>query len=171
MPDDDLAWEMQSLAHELLAEAGYQQYEVSAFARSGLASQHNLNYWRFGDYLGVGAGAHGKITNGAKGVVERTIKQRHPKQYLNSAGKTVECRTLSSSDLVFEFMLGALRLREGFSLADFDHRTGLDRSELEPGLSEALEKKLLSQDGDDLTPTDLGFRYLNDLQALFLNDE
>ncbi|MFK7956594.1 MAG: radical SAM family heme chaperone HemW [Lysobacterales bacterium] len=171
MPDDELAWEMQSHAHGALAAGGYRQYEVSAFAKDGLASQHNLNYWRFGDYLGLGAGAHGKITNGAEGIVERTVKQRHPKRYLSDATKTIERKTLSASDLVFEFMLGALRLREGFSLTDFDRRTGLQRSELEPGLSEALSKGLMSQENDYLSPTDLGFRYLNDLQALFLDDE
>ncbi len=170
MPDNDLAWDMQELASSMLVEAGYEHYEISAFARPGFACQHNTNYWRFGDYLGIGAGAHGKITNGAKGLVERFIKQRHPKTYLTGPERTIEQRQLDRDDLVFEFMLGALRLQRGFSLQDFDRRTGLSRAALEPQLSQCVENGWLVLDGDQVCPTTMGFQFSNDLQAAFLHD-
>ena len=153
----------------LLARHGYGRYEISAFALTDRESQHNLNYWEFGDYLGLGAGAHGKITTGAGRV--RTTKRIHPTTYLKAAGTsaavTVEPR--ADCDLVIEFMLNALRLTRGFSRTMFCARTGLPVAALTPGVSHAIARGWLTDDGERLAPTALGFRFLNDLQLLFLD--
>jgi len=159
LPDDDDKWEMQHRGHSLLAEQGYTQYEVSAFATVGYRCRHNLNYWRFGDYLGIGAGAHGKITDGGHGVIRRTWKKRNPKDYLASAG-TAACidgqRELSEVDTAFEFALNALRLKEGFNLSDFESACGLQREWLLPVLQQASKDGLLSLDGDTVKHTEQG---------------
>ncbi|MEM6575629.1 MAG: radical SAM family heme chaperone HemW [Pseudomonadota bacterium] len=170
LPDADLSWEMTEQAHQLLADAGYERYEVSAFARQGQACQHNLNYWRFGDYLGIGAGAHGKITSGAEGTVKRFVKQRHPATYLAGPERVIQTTTLGPDDLVFEFMLGALRLRAGVAISDFTRRTGLSLAQLEPELHTGVEKGWLNVDADRIAPSELGYQYLNDVQGLFLRD-
>jgi oxygen-independent coproporphyrinogen-3 oxidase len=171
LPDEDLIWEMQLQGEALLARAGYRQYEVSAYALVGRQCRHNLNYWRFGDYLGLGAGAHGKTTSGgAPPLVRRTRKVRHPADYLNKAGTGAAVsghQTLNEEDLVFEFMLNALRLNAGFTLALFENHTGLGRERLGQGLAEATKRGMIDQIGASVRPTPLGRQYLNDLIAIF----
>jgi oxygen-independent coproporphyrinogen-3 oxidase len=167
LPDDALCWEMQERAAGLLIDAGYRQYEISAWSRPGLESRHNLNYWRFGDYLGIGAGAHGKLTLPAEGAVRRRVKTRHPRRYLGGDRLAMD-EPVAADDLAFEFFLNVLRLREGFTLERFRERTGLEVSRVRRPLGKALEKGLLEPQGGGFRPTDLGWRFSNDLQALFL---
>jgi oxygen-independent coproporphyrinogen-3 oxidase len=172
LPDDETAFEIQDRGQALLAENGYRQYEVSAFARDDKVCRHNLNYWLFGDYLAVGAGAHGKITN-RRGVF-RYVKPPNPLQYMKSIelpGERVALTPVAQPDLVFEFMLNALRLNEGFSAAVFCERTGLSAAELDDVMAGALEKRLVSRATDAVwQPTSLGRHFLNDLQVEFLPD-
>jgi oxygen-independent coproporphyrinogen-3 oxidase len=152
---------------ELLAKAGFMRYEVSAYAREGAQCWHNLNYWRFGDYAGLGAGAHGKLTT-PEGLL-RTRKRIHPQAYLKDAGASArEITAVAGEDLVIEFMLNALRLSAGFELGLFTARTGLPVRALEPALGEAIRRGWLTSDHGQVAPTALGYRFLNDLQLLFL---
>ena len=175
LPDDERVWEMQTRSGELLNDRGFHQYEVSAFSREGAECRHNLNYWKFGDYIGIGAGAHGKLTDSATGLVTRTSKLKSPRRYLEQAGgsgRFAEVRKLDERDLVFEFMLNALRLNDGFCMALFRERTGLDVSCIDKPLREAENRGLLKNiDRDRWAPTSLGRRFLNDLQAVFLDAE
>ena len=167
LPDDELAWNIQEAGQALLAECGYEQYEVSAYARDGRRCAHNLNYWLFGDYLAAGAGAHGKISDAESAY--RYQKPANPLQYMNNVAEPVDVTRLRKQDLVFEFMLNALRLTQGFSEADFCSRTGLSASELSSAASAALSKGLIERDESGTwCPTALGRRFLNDLQAEFL---
>jgi len=170
LPDDETAVEIQDRGQALLEESGYRQYEVSAFARNDQKCRHNLNYWLFGDYLAVGAGAHGKIS-GAGGVV-RYMKPLNPLQYMKTIeaqGESAAPVALAKADLVFEFMLNALRLTDGFSQSVFCERTGLSAAELEGAMRNASEKGLVSRENESRwRPTALGMRFLNDLQAEFL---
>ncbi|MGD2173629.1 MAG: hypothetical protein PVF80_16055, partial [Gammaproteobacteria bacterium] len=152
---------------------GYRQYEVSAWSRERRESRHNLNYWHFGDYLGIGAGAHGKITLGGENRVLRRVRQRQPRAYLENAGRdTIVSETdLSPADLCFEFMLNALRLKEGFPTRLFHDNTGLGLEMLLGELKTARDKGLLHFDAARIRPTEAGFRHLNDLQELFLTTE
>jgi oxygen-independent coproporphyrinogen-3 oxidase len=157
--------------HARLAEAGLRRYEVSAWARPGAECRHNLNYWRFGDYLGIGAGAHGKLTAPGSGAIVRTEKAKQPREYLARAARGEEFGTRSQVPAAarpFEYLLNALRLSEGFAAADFEARTGLPVSVVERQLAEATRRGLLETGGRGWRPTALGFRFLNDLQALFL---
>lgn len=170
MPDDDLAFEIQEEGQALLARHGFQQYEISAYARDGLRCNHNLNYWLFGDYLAAGAGAHGKLT--APDGVYRYQKPAHPLQYMNSCadkGHEVKTVLLDEGDLMFEFMLNALRLSDGFAETVFVERTGLSASDLAKGTQRARDKGLLRcDDRGRWQATPLGQRFLNDLQAEFV---
>jgi putative oxygen-independent coproporphyrinogen III oxidase len=167
LPDEDACWEMEQAASERLAGAGYQRYEVSAWARPGHECRHNLNYWSFGDYLGVGAGAHGKLTF-ADGRIVRRWKRRRPLGWLEGPRLEGE-RVLGGEERLFEFMLNTLRLRNGFTLEFFEARTGLPAQTALPGLERGLEMGLLARRADGhWRPSALGFRFLNDLQALFL---
>lgn len=167
LPDDDTCWAMQEATAERLTGAGFTPYEVSAWCLSGRESRHNLNYWQFGDYLGIGAGAHGKLTLPATGEIRRRIKTRHPKRYLT--GETLaQDVAVSPRDLSFEYFLNVLRLRDGFSLEAFEARTGLDREAVSGPLAEAQERGLLEARSGRYRPTELGWRFSNDLQALFL---
>jgi len=170
LADEDLTAEQQAACHALLANHGYRQYEVSAWCRDGRESQHNLNYWHFGDYLGIGAGAHSKITLAGENRVLRRQRQRQPRAYLAEAGRNsiVSEKQLDAADLCFEFMLNALRLKQGFATSLFHENTGLTLNYLLPTLETARNKGLLEFDGTKIRPTELGFNYLNDLQALFL---
>ena len=170
LPDDDLAWQQQIECQSLLAQQGYQQYEISAYCRDNLRSEHNLNYWQFGDYIGIGAGAHGKITLGGENRVIRRVRQRQPKAYLAQAGaaRIVSETELDQQDLIFEFMLNALRLTDGIDSNLFYANTGIPLNHLQPALEQAIDKKLIAFSGSKITPTELGFRYLNDLQGMFL---
>ncbi len=170
LPDDDQAFEMQDECQQMLAAAGFGQYEISAYAQPGRQCRHNLNYWRFGDYLGIGAGAHGKLTVGDQ--IIRTEKPRMPREYLRRAAEGMGAggtrRLVPAADLPFEYMLNALRLREGFTLADFEHATRLAAHSIEPGLATLSGRALIAETGGRWRPTELGFRFLNDLQAAFL---
>jgi oxygen-independent coproporphyrinogen-3 oxidase len=167
LPDEERCWSMQEQSAARLSAAGFEAYEVSAWCLPGRQSRHNINYWRFGDYLGIGAGAHGKITLPASGEVRRRIKTRHPKRYL-AGGTLAQDQAVSRHDLAFEYFLNALRLREGFTLEAFEARTGLSRQVVAGPLAEALERGLLEPREGGFRPTDLGWRFSNDLQALFL---
>ncbi len=171
LPDDDLSWDMLQKAQQTLASAGFEQYEISAYATKGMQSQHNENYWSFGDYLGIGAGAHGKITLPAEGRVIRRTRTRHPETYMQHQGseRISEERELDEQDLVFEFMLNALRLVKGFDKALFTQRCGLSSQLLNPAIQQAVKLKLLTDSNDWLQPTSLGLQFHNDLQALFLD--
>ncbi len=172
IPDIDAAWDMQEACQARLAEAGFAQYEVSAYARPGRQCQHNLNYWKFGDYLGLGAGAHGKLTLGASQQVLRRWKLKHPASYQAKAG-TVEAiggdDYLSAQRLPFDFMLNALRLNDGVPMATFEARTGLPRAAIEGKLAQAHARGWLEADPDWLRPTELGRRFANDVIGLFLD--
>jgi oxygen-independent coproporphyrinogen-3 oxidase len=170
LPDDDSASDMLDLITERTAETGLARYEVSAFARPGHRCRHNLNYWEFGDYLGIGAGAHGKLTFPHR--VLRQVRWREPAAYMQHAlaGNAVSnAHEVARRDLPFEFMLNALRLREGFDLARFFERTGLPPSAVEPALAQAQQRGLVERDAAGwVRPTARGFDFLSDLQALFL---
>ncbi|MES2683425.1 MAG: radical SAM family heme chaperone HemW [Pseudomonadota bacterium] len=164
LPDSDSAYEMLEAGQQQLAAAGYAQYETSAYAQPGRSAQHNLNYWRFGDYLGIGAGAHGKRTFADR--VERRARHKHPKTFMETAGSAEslqELRTVAGEELAFEYCLNALRLHEGFARADFEARTGLPFSLLEPRLEKQRLKGLIDMDGTRVWPTPLGRDHLNTL--------
>ena len=174
VPEDDALWAIQCRGQETLAAAGYVQYEVSAYAREGSRCQHNLNYWRFGDYLGIGPGAHGKITHTGEGRVERTWKQRHPQKYLETARDRAVIaghRVLSREDLTLEFMMNALRLTQGFDSRLFQDHTGLPLSVLSRPLERAVEMGLLEWQTQRIIPTERGRSYLNELLQLFMTEE
>jgi oxygen-independent coproporphyrinogen-3 oxidase len=172
LPDEDAAWQMQTEGQRLLAESGYEQYEISAYARPGARCRHNLNYWQFGDYLGLGAGAHGKISLKLPGGILRTTKPKQPREYqdqVRDGRATIGTSALiDPGDLPFEFMLNALRLNEGFRHEEFQARTGLDPGMIVGKLEAAQRRGLLAQAQGGWRPTDLGRRFLNDLQASFL---
>ena len=174
LPDEDSAWDMQEACQARMAAAGFAQYEVSAYARPHRQCAHNLNYWKFGDYLGIGAGAHGKLTLGAQRQVLRRWKLRHPADYLLKAGTPAAIggdEVLTPGRLPFDFMLNALRLNDGVPLAMFEARTGLPRRVIAPRLDEARARGWLEDDPDWLRPTELGRRFTNDVIGLFLGDD
>ncbi|AMO22433.1 radical SAM family heme chaperone HemW [Ramlibacter solisilvae] len=169
VPDDDLAYAMLDRITEMSAHAGYQRYEVSAYAKPGHRCWHNVNYWEFGDYLGIGAGAHGKLSFPHR--VVRQVRYREPRLYMEKAlaGDAVaQSEAVPRAQLPFEFMLNALRLREGFALARFGERTGLPLSAIEQPLRDAEHKGLIERDLTHVRPTQRGFDFLSDLQQLFL---
>ncbi|MDX2507033.1 MAG: radical SAM family heme chaperone HemW [Gammaproteobacteria bacterium] len=193
LPDDDLSYEMQTQCQQLLADSGYVHYEVSAYAKPGKKCQHNLNYWQFGDYLGIGAGAHGKISDASRQSITRRWKEKHPQTYIDrslvkngllrrhKSAKYEENSTkeqnsfmiggeeqLSRQDIGFEFMLNASRLIEGFSSDLFARHTGLTINQIEKGLKRAVDLGLIEWHLHHIKPTERGLRYLNDLQAIFL---
>ncbi|MEE9595257.1 MAG: radical SAM family heme chaperone HemW [Acidiferrobacterales bacterium] len=171
LPDDDIRWTMQQQLQEVLRANGYQQYEVSAYAREGRRCNHNLNYWHFGDYLGIGAGAHGKISDAES--ISRTRKINQPNAYLANAGTAqgiIDDRRLSWQDAIVEFMMNALRLTDGFPVPLFQECTGLPISVAMSALKTAQREELLVWGGQTIRPTDRGKRFLNDLLCLFLSD-
>ena len=170
LPDEDSAWDMQEACQARLAHAGFTQYEVSAYARADRECMHNLNYWNFGDYLGIGAGAHGKATL-ADGAVHRRWKIRAPRGYLVHAATPRRIGgddAIAREQLPFEFMLNALRLNAGFDLADFSSRTGLAGEAIASTLAEAQARGWLAREGARIRATELGQRFLNDAIGLFL---
>ncbi|BBA35735.1 oxygen-independent coproporphyrinogen III oxidase [Methylocaldum marinum] len=172
LPEDDRIWAMQQSCQALLADHGYRQYEVSAYAREGYRCRHNLNYWRFGDYLGIGAGAHGKITNAAEPAVTRTWKIKHPQHYLEFAGRPDRQggrAVVPREDLPFEFLMNHLRLREGFAEAAFGENTGLPLAALEPALSECVAADWLERRDGIIRCTDTGWNFLDNVLQRFLN--
>jgi oxygen-independent coproporphyrinogen-3 oxidase len=169
LPPDDTAYAMLDRITELTQAVGLQRYEVSAYAREGHRCWHNLNYWQFGDYLGIGAGAHTKLSFAHR--VVRQVRYREPRLYMDHArgGDAVaQQHEVARADLPFEYMLNALRLREGFLLRDFFERTGLPVSAIDRALSQAQERGLVLRSLDRVQPTERGFDFLSDLQALFL---
>lgn len=170
LPDDDQAADMHEWLEMRLAEAGYDHYETSAHARPGRYCRHNLNYWQYGDYLGIGAGAHSKLTSA--GGVQRQARVKHPSDYLTHAGTPLalaEERQVGRADLAFEFMMNALRLNSGFDPALFTERTGLPITQIEARLVRAVELGLLERDLHAIRPTGRGQRFLNELLGLFLD--
>jgi oxygen-independent coproporphyrinogen-3 oxidase len=169
LPDDDTAAAMLDAIVDATAAAGLDRYEVSAFARAGHRCAHNLNYWRFGDYLGLGAGAHGKLSFPHR--VLRQVRWREPAAYVEraAAGQAVSNQhEVARAELPFEYMLNALRLREGFAFDDFRARTGLPLSSIDAPLAEAERRGLIDRDSTGARPTARGFDFLSDLQSLFL---
>jgi len=172
IPEMDDAWDMQEACIARMTEAGFSQYEVSAYAREGRRCQHNLNYWTYGDYLGIGAGAHGKISSGHDGRILRHWKPKHPETYIASAGTQAGIgggEFVLPENRPFDYMLNALRLVDGFSLADFELRTGLGRESINPQLDQAVQRGWLEISGDWAKPTELGMRFANDVMGLFLH--
>ncbi|MBI5108141.1 MAG: oxygen-independent coproporphyrinogen III oxidase-like protein [Rhodocyclales bacterium] len=171
VPDDDLAADMQDMAEERLAAAGFEHYETSAFARPGQRCRHNLNYWTFGDYLGIGAGAHGKLSNHER--IWRETRRRHPRDYLEAAARGEFLATrqdVARHQLPGEFMMNALRLNQGFPLSLFAERTGLPLAAIEESALAARRNGLLEANDGWLRPSPRGRRFLNRLLALFLDD-
>jgi oxygen-independent coproporphyrinogen-3 oxidase len=171
LPDDDLIGQMQDEGQQLLADRGYEQYEISAYARDGRQCVHNLNYWQFGDYLGIGAGAHSKLTDINAGKVMRAARHRLPERYLALAGTeavVTERKELDTDDLKLEFMMNALRLNAGVPPALFLQRTGMPLNVVEKELGTAGTRGLVARDIHSLKPTDQGRRYLNDLLQVFM---
>jgi len=171
LPGEDEFVDMQRQGIELLARAGITRYEVSAFAAAAQRCQHNLNYWRFGDYLGLGAGAHGKLTMANEQVVMRSVKQRHPARYMRFAGTAagdLSRREVPAADLPFEFMLNALRLTDGFAPALFAESTGLELDLVRPTLEHCRQDGLLEVSEELIRPSELGQRFLDDLTARFV---
>ena len=172
IPDEDSAWDIQEHCQRLIAAAGFDHYEVSAYAKPDAQCAHNRNYWLFGDYLGIGAGAHGKITLPANDGILRRWKLKHPTAYMASA--TSDARIggdewLDASRRPFDFMLNALRLIDGFALSTFEARTGLSRAAIAGELQTAIARGWLVIDGDHVRPTELGQRFGNDVIGLFLH--
>ncbi|MBC8006727.1 MAG: radical SAM family heme chaperone HemW, partial [Prolixibacteraceae bacterium] len=169
VPDDDESADMQLAIETRLAESGYRHYETSAFAQPGRQARHNMNYWTFGDYLGIGAGAHGKLSFADR--VLRQLRYKQPREYMDKAeaGTAVQLEhAVTNSDLPFEFMMNALRLSEGFELSLFPARTGLPLHALRKELHEAESRGFIERDHRRLQPTLKGQRFLNDLLQLFL---
>jgi len=172
LPDEDLSYEMQLSCQAELAAGGYAQYEISAYAREGAQCAHNLNYWNFGDYLGVGAGAHGKLSDGASGEVVRTVREREPRRYLARAhAVALQVTQVPKSDLPYEFMMNALRLRSGFERSQYEARTGLGFETISAAIRRLEGRGLLlaaGPEGNGWSPTEFGRRFLNDLIGEFL---
>ncbi len=171
LPSDDEVDAIFEQNLDLLTKAGYKRYEVSAYAQRNQECKHNLNYWRFGDYIGIGAGAHGKISFPDK--ITRQVRERHPESYMQAmetkGNALIESRVLEAKDLPFEFMLNTLRLTDGVATNTFSERTGLPLNVISKALAEASNKQLLDENPSQLKATPLGMRYLNNLQEMFLD--
>lgn len=169
-PEMDMLWEMQSRCHEVLLDNGFQQYEVSAFARPDRQCRHNLNYWNFGDYLGIGAGAHGKLTDSTSGKISRRWKRRQPEDYMNYAMRDDALSgqaEIAQDEIIFEFLLNALRLKNGFSYETFERHTGIDREALIAACRN-IDAELLLIDDPGIRTSEQGYRFLNDVLEQFL---
>jgi putative oxygen-independent coproporphyrinogen III oxidase len=169
LPDDEAIERMLEDCQQRLTAHGFRQYEVSAYARGSTECQHNLNYWRFGDYLGIGAGAHGKLSDAATGSIVRTVREREPRRYLeHGASAAPAALEVPLAQRPFEFMLNGLRLREGFAAALFEERTGVAWSEIKDTVEQLQQRGLLSQRGERWAASPKGWRFLNDLLTEFL---
>ena len=167
LPKDEIIWQMGSAGADLLESSGFKRYEISAYGKN--FSQHNLNYWEFGDYIGIGAGAHGKITDTSKGVIFRTMKPKSPEDYMEQFNSSKNNATIVNiNNLSFEFMLNALRLKEGFSSKLFESRTGLNFQTVGKQINKAKKLGLIDIMNDRIVPTEKGFNFVNDLQEMFL---
>jgi putative oxygen-independent coproporphyrinogen III oxidase len=169
LPEDDTLWDIQEQGKIVLANHQLNQYEISAYAKSGHQCEHNRNYWEFGDYLGIGAGAHSKITDFEKHIITRHSQVKHPKDYLDPAKKFIANQnSVTDADVIFEFMMNALRLTDGVPMTLFTERTGLSATLIETILHDAREKNLLVNDPEILCASELGQRFLNDVIGMFL---
>ena len=175
LPEEDLAYAINQQGFDLLNQHGFEQYEISAWSKAGSRCKHNLNYWNFGDYLGIGAGAHGKTTSVAEQVIYRNWKPKQPKQYMDLSTQKLSVNSqfgdkkiISETDLIFEFMLNATRLTHGFNKELFTQTTGLSWEKLLPKLNLGIQQELIKLEKDIVCPTERGFTYLNNLQELFL---
>jgi len=169
LPQDDILWDIQEQGQALLAEAGYEQYEISGYAKPGYQCQHNLNYWRFGDYLGIGCGAHGKVTNIKTGVITRTEKVKHPRGYMDLAKPYLYKQwRVEEDDLAFEFFMNRFRLVESCPKKDLSSLTGLSQQSQQRALNTAIAKGLLIDNSETWQVSQKGHRYLNDLLELFV---
>jgi oxygen-independent coproporphyrinogen-3 oxidase len=169
LPGEERLWDIQQSGQRLLQQAGYEQYEVSAFSQAGRQCRHNLNYWRFGDYIGIGAGAHGKLS-GLDGSIQRRWKKRHPKAYLSGAFSATPLqgsRLLTPEDRIVEFMMNALRLRDGVESELFQATTGLELQAAAQMIDEARKRGLLREEPSRICATPLGFKFLSDLLEIF----
>ena len=165
IPDDEDIWQLQQQGQALLASHGYAQYEVSAYAQAGQQCRHNLNYWQFGDYLALGAGAHGKLTRSDTGEITRYWQRRQPTDYMQATAeqKTSASEVVDASQIVFEFMLNALRLKQGFNLQQFSQHTGLPASRISTVCEQAIADGLMQQQGEQYAASPRGYLFLNDL--------
>jgi putative oxygen-independent coproporphyrinogen III oxidase len=168
VPSDDHAALILEACQARLAHANFAQYEVSAYAQPGFQCQHNLNYWRFGDYLGIGAGAHGKLTLPGMTAIVRTVQWREPRRYMAGAARAVARTRVAARDLPFEFMLNGLRLLEGFPIEAFEARTAVSWQTVAPAVADLITRGLLEWEGQRCRPTALGFAFLNDTVMAFL---
>lgn len=171
LPGDDVLWEMQNSSQSYMQEQGYLQYEISAYAKTDKQCVHNINYWQFGDYMGIGAGAHGKITNAQQQQIQRYWKEKHPVNYMEGTAEHThvrETQTLDADNVCLEFMMNALRLTDGFSTTLFSSHTGLPIALLKEQLELAQDKGWLNWTEDKIKPTEQGQRFLNDLLQLFM---
>ena len=171
LPEEEETWQIQELGQFRLRQAGFQQYEVSAYAKEGSRCRHNLNYWKFGDYLGIGAGAHGKITRMESGEIIRTQRLKQPSAYLLAAQDQSSLGSESvviRDEIPFEFLMNGLRLREGFEVHQFKARTGFDLEFLEPTLSSLVNAQLLERTSTHIRCTDKGFNFLDSILQHFL---
>jgi oxygen-independent coproporphyrinogen-3 oxidase len=170
LPDDDVLWDIQEKGHALLEAAGYHQYEISGYAKAGHQCRHNLNYWRFGDYLGIGCGAHGKITDAKNGTIHRTVKVKHPRGYMEISRPYLDSETqVASDDLPFEFFMNRLRLVEPCPIDDFTSFTGISLStDVKRALDDAQQQELLTANDSHWQVTNKGRRYLNSLLSCFV---
>ncbi|WP_018690983.1 radical SAM family heme chaperone HemW [Algicola sagamiensis] len=169
LPEDELLWDIQEQGHQLLLSAGFEQYEISGYAKPGHQCQHNLNYWRFGDYLGIGCGAHGKISFPNEGTILRTVKVKHPKGYMDLAKPYLyQSQNIETENRPFEFFMNRFRLVEPCPKDSFSTMTGLPLSMIETPIKKALAKGLLKENQDSWQVTPTGSRYLNELLTLFI---
>ena len=171
LPDDNVLWEIQESGQACLSDAGYRQYEISAYATDKNACKHNMNYWEFGDYLGIGAGAHGKLTQVADASIQRFKRHKMPARYMELAGTEhviTETKTLNKDDLSLEFMMNAMRLSAGIDIELFSQRTGLSLTIIDDRLAQAQQAGLIENSVDMIKPTAKGLRYLNELLEVFV---
>ncbi len=171
LPGDDAIFNEQLACQKLLAEHGYQQYEISAYAQQGKQCRHNINYWSFGDYLGIGAGAHGKISTVLPANIMRTTKPKQPQQYLRQAKDDRLLQPIKESDLPLEFIMNHLRLKKGFSLETYTQRTGLAAQSLQPALGECVEQGLLLEHGQHYQCSEKGWHFLDSILENFLSTD
>ncbi|WP_016955410.1 radical SAM family heme chaperone HemW [Catenovulum agarivorans] len=170
LPDDDVLWDIQEQGQALLAKHGYQQYEISAYAKEGFQSKHNLNYWRFGDYLAIGCGAHGKITLPEQNKILRFEKIKHPSGYLSAIDYTYKHRFVDMDERIFEYFMNRLRLFEATPKQQFVDYTGLELSQVASMFNQAKQLQLIDETLDTWQITSKGHRYLNELLELFIED-
>ncbi len=169
LPTDDITWEMAQAGLSLLTKSGFEQYEVSAYTKNNQPCKHNLNYWKYGDYLGIGAGAHSKMTDKSSGNILRFSQVKNPRDYLDRDKRhAIQMNKITAEECIFEFMLNALRLTNGIPSSLFSARTGLSLDHLAAKLMTAKQRGLLSDDPTFIRPTELGRRFLNDLVEMFL---